>query len=94
MACLEGKQSLRGTTFSETTTGFYHGDFPRCSHNILAFGALEQNRERAIQWLWCVAIGYREKDDLYLYQQGSIIFQIIPNNVLEKEVDFFSQKSY
>ena len=93
MACLEGKQSLRGTTLSETTTDIYHGDFPRCSRTILAFGAHWQNRERGIQRLSCVVVGYQEKDDLHLYQQGEIIFQIIPNNIIEeKEVDFFFQK--
>jgi hypothetical protein len=40
-------------------------------------------------------VGYQEKDDLHLYQQGEIIFQIIPNNIIEeKEVDFFFQKRY
>jgi hypothetical protein len=38
-------------------------------------------------------VGYQEKDDLHLYQQGEIIFQIVPNNIIEeKEVDFFFQK--
>jgi len=32
------KQGLRGTAFPDATKGFYHSHFPRCSHNIFAFG--------------------------------------------------------
>jgi len=41
---------------------------------LVAGGKRVVDRERGIQWLSCVGVGYREKDDLYLYHQRLISF--------------------